>query len=259
MEKSIAQRISDAHRARLGSTKFCTKCDTEYPLDEVNFRKQVPQKSQLVEYVWSTYCRTCQNKYDLERNTRCLLAQSPEKKAEARKKKKQYDRFRTHRLEHETAVQMERDSGGVCQICRLPRALVIDHNHGTGAIRGLLCTPCNAGIGMLGDDVKNLQAAIDYLQSGQSYPTAPEGAQFRFDPDLLGWVTTPKHVRPPRLCIICGEQSLSSRAKTCGRAECLSTNLISERTIPSPCVQCTYVAKSKAGLRSHTRNKHRDL
>lgn len=62
--------------------------------------------------------------------------------------------------------------GGVCAICKQPethkrngklKALAVDHHHGTGKIRGLLCSDCNTGIGKLKDSVNILSNAIDYL------------------------------------------------------------------------------------------------
>tara|TARA_R110002096_G_scaffold45582_1_gene122318 strand:- start:51 stop:491 length:441 start_codon:yes stop_codon:yes gene_type:complete len=47
--------------------------------------------------------------------------------------------------------------------------LSVDHNHDTGAIRGLLCQSCNTGIGKLGDSVKVLKSAIKYLNKRGSY------------------------------------------------------------------------------------------
>jgi hypothetical protein len=44
------------------------------------------------------------------------------------------------------------------------KALSVDHNHKTGAIRGLLCSDCNMGIGKLKDDPNVLRSAIRYLE-----------------------------------------------------------------------------------------------
>lgn len=62
--------------------------------------------------------------------------------------------------------------GGTCAVCGkargLRRALSVDHNHHTGAIRGLLCDPCNRiVIGRY--DVNSLTRAIAYLYD----PPAP--------------------------------------------------------------------------------------
>lgn len=58
--------------------------------------------------------------------------------------------------------------GGGCAICGKidPNfRLAIDHDHRTGANRGLLCSNCNRGLGLLGDDRTLLLAAIAYLAS----------------------------------------------------------------------------------------------
>jgi Recombination endonuclease VII len=47
---------------------------------------------------------------------------------------------------------------------------VVDHDHVTGAIRGILCPSCNSGIGSLGDDVERLKSAIVYLRDPPGLP-----------------------------------------------------------------------------------------
>lgn len=63
---------------------------------------------------------------------------------------------------------------GVCAICSKPEtavirgkqiSLAVDHCHDTSKVRGLLCTTCNRGIGMLKHDRDLLQKAIAYLET----------------------------------------------------------------------------------------------
>ncbi len=61
---------------------------------------------------------------------------------------------------------------GCCAICREPFTKIprIDHDHETGAVRGLLCQLCNTGLGMFQDSPRLLAAAIIYLEdSGKTY------------------------------------------------------------------------------------------
>ena len=41
----------------------------------------------------------------------------------------------------------------------------IEHNHDSGWVRGITCEMCNRGLGALGDDVDNVQRAVEYLIS----------------------------------------------------------------------------------------------
>lgn len=67
--------------------------------------------------------------------------------------------------------RMLAEQGGTCAICgagpdseRNHRftSLAVDHDHETGQVRGLLCSMCNRGIGVIGDH--NLAAAAAYIQ-----------------------------------------------------------------------------------------------
>jgi hypothetical protein len=61
--------------------------------------------------------------------------------------------------------RMCEEQGGLCKICGNPpgsrQRLAVDHDHDTGEVRGLLCTPCNAQLGWY---ERNRGAVHSYLE-----------------------------------------------------------------------------------------------
>ncbi len=54
---------------------------------------------------------------------------------------------------------------GKCAICfKVYKRLVVDHDHKTGIVRGLLCGDHNKALGKVNDSVDELQSLIDYLK-----------------------------------------------------------------------------------------------
>lgn len=84
---------------------------------------------------------------------------------------------RLHRygLDDRSAKALHDAQNGRCAICgiellfaggaeALSEIMRIDHDHATGAVRGLLCIRCNVGLGQARDDVATLKRAIGYLK-----------------------------------------------------------------------------------------------
>lgn len=136
-------------------TRCCQSCGKEMPLNAFSKHRRT--------------CKKCLSEYEMRRRD-----QNPDVALNAHLKRK----FGITLADY-TALLIAQ--GGVCAICGQPptvalgipsrrqgRAvrprLVVDHNHETGAVRGLLCSPCNRGIGFLGDTSAGVRAALAYLE-----------------------------------------------------------------------------------------------
>lgn len=80
---------------------------------------------------------------------------------------------RTFGLTPEQVDAMVAEQGGVCAICGQGKPQHIDHDHRSGRVRGVLCGPCNMGLGLFGDDPMRLHAAVRYL-SGTATAARPK-------------------------------------------------------------------------------------
>lgn len=76
---------------------------------------------------------------------------------------RRYHREWRYGLSHEKYTEMVEAQNGSCAICKAITDLLVDHDHNTGAVRGLLCRPCNSGIGQFYDSPARLLSAIEYL------------------------------------------------------------------------------------------------
>lgn len=95
---------------------------------------------------------------------------------------RKHELMRKFKITPEQYDDMLKEQNGVCAICAQPEtairqgrvlALCVDHNHRTGATRGLLCTACNIGIGSLAESQERLRSAIAYLDHWNAVENAP--------------------------------------------------------------------------------------
>jgi len=80
---------------------------------------------------------------------------------------RRYSRLKLYGLTHGQLLELLAAQHGVCAICSeqmTEATLHVDHDHNTGAVRGLLCPKCNAALGFLSDSPARLRAALVYLE-----------------------------------------------------------------------------------------------
>ncbi len=94
-------------------------------------------------------------------------------------------RLATYGLDAVAVSQLRKAQGGCCAICRVGlvwegshqemisgTAAAIDHEHTSGAIRGVLCFDCNRGVGQLHDSAELIDKAAQYLISPPGLPSS---------------------------------------------------------------------------------------
>jgi hypothetical protein len=139
-------------------TKICNRCGKERSWDD--FQKRTENKRPVA------YCKDCRDQYRKDwvaKNHEHILEWS----AEWREKhvEKLYRMKRNSHLKRKYGITLEqyddlvKKQGGKCAICRERVPEVVDHDHETKEIRGLLCHPCNKGLGMFRENSLTLMNA----------------------------------------------------------------------------------------------------
>lgn len=74
-------------------------------------------------------------------------------------------------ISKEAYTQLAQRANGRCGVCHQARTLVVDHDHATNKVRGLLCNPCNLLLGHIekGGEAVTL-AALTYLKDHNGKP-----------------------------------------------------------------------------------------
>lgn len=124
--------------------KACAVCKAEKPLEAFHRQGERGRHS---------YCRECYNaKY---RGARRRAVD-----AVARRSQNMKSRYGLDAAAYEALLASQ---GGKCAICSEPPARpVVDHDHLTGAVRGILCHGCNIKLPAVEDEAYR-RAAIRYL------------------------------------------------------------------------------------------------
>lgn len=152
---------------RRNTAKYCSRsCEMKY----INTQARIQSWSR--EYKMCKKCKT--SRFPHEGKGLCKKCYS--------RKNKYANRYG---LSIEEFEAFEIQQNGRCNICNqvpvpdtLGRTLNIDHDHITGKIRGLLCSPCNTALGLLKDNIDYLHSAIKYLDPSLAQKPSSEITTF---------------------------------------------------------------------------------
>lgn len=72
------------------------------------------------------------------------------------------------RQQYEEMLQIQNNCCLICGCSFEHSPPLVDHDHGTGKVRGILCSPCNNLLGMAKDKISILNSAIQYLKFSQN-------------------------------------------------------------------------------------------
>lgn len=170
-------RCQQCHERRLGIVERLEAADARLGMvPEALRRSRVPERLWPAGQRW---CAGCQSFRDLEdfgkAASQCRACVS--RKAHATRVAKVYG---IDAVEYARLLALQ---GGKCAICRRrpgKRRLAVDHNHTSGAVRGLLCESCNHDLlGGSRDTLAILKAAVAYMETPPASGswTAPEAGQ----------------------------------------------------------------------------------
>ncbi len=139
--------------------KRCPECG------ETKDRSEFTRNAQSSDGL-SVYCRACRTAM----KRAAYLANRDEMRL--RKRAQQFG-ITVDRLK-----ELIKDQDNGCAICgrqcSTGKALALDHDHETGAFRGLLCASCNRALGYLQDSPGVVRAALAYLEKWKSHAATDE-------------------------------------------------------------------------------------
>jgi hypothetical protein len=138
--------------------KMCTVCKVAKPFEDFYDGYKAKKQRDVTNRKYPhSRCKECDHAR--------VKIYHKDNKAKVTKRQLISHRRRLYGLNEEEYNNMILSQNNLCAICNKPsdKTLHIDHDHVTGRVRGLLCSNCNLGIGLLEEDLIVLNRAIEYL------------------------------------------------------------------------------------------------
>jgi hypothetical protein len=152
------------HALHDGRQTYCRQCQADrYRMRRETAGKLVRPPSIPEGFKFCRSCQTIKSHSEWSRNASASDGLQTRCKDCARERGRRDHLKRSYGLTESEAADLFASQGGLCAICQSVPAIHIDHNHKTGAIRGMLCFRCNAALGQFGDEAETLVRAARYL------------------------------------------------------------------------------------------------
>lgn len=174
MEKGSGACRSCVDSPPIPLEKRCPRCGETKPIAAFGWRKTSAGRTRL-----RSRCRPCESAVALARRSTPegrarrqvyraeLAARQRAERPEILVMASIRNSARVLGLDPAEAIAALEAAEGLCTICRRPAngrgRLVLDHDHETGSLRGILCSTCNVGLGNFRDNPAVLIAAAEYL------------------------------------------------------------------------------------------------
>ncbi len=148
--------------------KKYAKNPDHYKAKSRRFREENPESARASVSKW--HKKNPEKVKEISRRSyRKLRDTNPELAKERARKNKLWTKYR---LTPEQEKEMLDEQEHKCKICKKHEneigRLVPDHNHITKRVRGMLCDPCNRGLGQVCESIQILKAMIKYLEEDQN-------------------------------------------------------------------------------------------
>ena len=147
---------------RKRSTKPCPKCGGEM---QRRMRAKGGYQCATCSAAWQRQRRVDQPEHVHALDKKSKIKHQVKVAARTSAYRQRTFRERNYGLSYTRYLALHAQQNGACAICKKPVAvLAVDHDHESKEIRGLLCRRCNSGLGMFGDSIQMLVAALEYLR-----------------------------------------------------------------------------------------------
>lgn len=166
-----AIRVFSSRRAApvINGERECRKCRINKKIEEfpIKFKQRISKG-----YSWTGHlgtCRDCSRKQNSDGALR-RYRRSPEKfrkTPDENHKEKLSQKYGMTVAAYDSLLHKQANGCAICGATNFYQGrtrLGVDHDHKTGAVRGLLCHQCNFGIGGLKDSPDLMRRAIAYLE-----------------------------------------------------------------------------------------------